>query len=488
MDPAWCILIVTIMGHLHCTHSLPMVQVKEPSGSVLLRETVNVDRIKHHMQLWVTELGSSTDKLDKLMAVSIMRESTMLLDSIFKTAGLDMKDMLAKERSNQKEENGVRRVKRNVLGDLIHSLTGLATEDQLQQQSRIDTEIRDRVKDTLTRQVTFEKTISTLYSNLSREEEMIQQRLDMLQTQRSKDKSQQTRARTLAHIALEDIQDLEDVLEAIWTGQVNARHSVKLSHSAGLSEAAHFTFDRVEMSKDGLVVQYCTTLYTRVTASMVESTNTHLIIQTPGNNYILHGGYNLEVPLSPRETIYNMVPCSTCCILTYIHANSYRVIQAGNLTCKGSGQIHCPPKLEVVIIQNDTCWNQATKIDGARLKTKEFTIDIGGRDRSEAILLQKSLASTPQIYETAKTVKAAHNLAMLKFQHDVNGAQQDLDNFLADTKIDMNIQFVKDTVVWSTLGGVALVVLMIVGCICIRYRKNKNRDIVVMSPAPPVPS
>jgi len=137
---------------------------------------------------------------------------------------------------------------------------------------------------------------------------------------------------------------------------------------------------------------------------------------------------------------------------------------------------------------NDTCWNLATKIDGLRLKTREYMIDIGGQDRSEATLLQKSLASTPQIYETAQTAKAAHQLAMLKFQHDVNGAQQDLDSFLEDTRIDMSIQYVKDTVVWGTLGGVSLVVLMIVGCICVRYRRNK-RDVVVVSPAaPPVSS
>ena len=44
------------------------------------------------------------------------------------------------------------RVKRNFLGDLLHTLTGVATDDQLQAQLRLDEEIREKVLSVLTHQ------------------------------------------------------------------------------------------------------------------------------------------------------------------------------------------------------------------------------------------------------------------------------------------------------------------------------------------------
>jgi hypothetical protein len=40
------------------------------------------------------------------------------------------------------EENSVRRTKRNVFGDIMHQLFGVATDEQLQQQLRVDEEMR----------------------------------------------------------------------------------------------------------------------------------------------------------------------------------------------------------------------------------------------------------------------------------------------------------------------------------------------------------
>ncbi len=53
------------------------------------------------------------------------------------------------------EESKVKRVKRNIFGDVLHQLFGVATDEELQQQLRVDEELRDKVASTLTRQVVF---------------------------------------------------------------------------------------------------------------------------------------------------------------------------------------------------------------------------------------------------------------------------------------------------------------------------------------------
>jgi hypothetical protein len=65
------------------------------------------------------------------------------------------------------EENSVRRTKRNVFGDIMHQLFGVATDEQLQQQLRVDEEMRNKVADTLTRQVYYEKELTMAIGNIT---------------------------------------------------------------------------------------------------------------------------------------------------------------------------------------------------------------------------------------------------------------------------------------------------------------------------------
>jgi hypothetical protein len=55
------------------------------------------------------------------------------------------------------EEKSVWRTKRNVFGDIFHQLFGVATDNKLQQQLRVHAELQDKVAETLTRQVHYEK-------------------------------------------------------------------------------------------------------------------------------------------------------------------------------------------------------------------------------------------------------------------------------------------------------------------------------------------
>jgi hypothetical protein len=70
------------------------------------------------------------------------------------------------------EGNSLQRTKRNVFGDIVHQLFGVATDKQLQQQLRGDEEMRGKVADTLTRQLYFEKELTIAIGNITEEEKL----------------------------------------------------------------------------------------------------------------------------------------------------------------------------------------------------------------------------------------------------------------------------------------------------------------------------
>jgi hypothetical protein len=47
----------------------------------------------------------------------------------------------------------VHRFKQNILGDVLHALIGVATEEELAKQRQLDEDIRNKVTSTLTRQM-----------------------------------------------------------------------------------------------------------------------------------------------------------------------------------------------------------------------------------------------------------------------------------------------------------------------------------------------
>jgi hypothetical protein len=91
------------------------------------------------------------------------------------------------------EENSVRRVKRNIFGEALHQLFRVATDEELQQQLRVDEELRDKVASTLTRQVYFEKEIVSAIGNLSAEEDRDVERIDVLEEKYWLDKEREFR-------------------------------------------------------------------------------------------------------------------------------------------------------------------------------------------------------------------------------------------------------------------------------------------------------
>ena len=154
---------------LHPSQALPMDrEAKEVTGILYTQETVNVARIQQHMVTWLREVERSTDSLDRLMAAKVMREANLMLTTLLKEARADLSQFQIGRDSPTPAsgyDNMYVRHKRNILGDILHTLTGVATDDELHKQMKIDEEIREKIAATLNRQITYEKTLAYTYAN-----------------------------------------------------------------------------------------------------------------------------------------------------------------------------------------------------------------------------------------------------------------------------------------------------------------------------------
>jgi hypothetical protein len=156
--------------------------IDEVDGLLYVTEPVNTFRMERHIHLWAADLHGQQDmeKLDLLLASKTIREMTLLMSSLKSLASkgsssalpwLDSPSLSPNLLSDK--DNQVRRFKRNILGDVLHALTGVATEEELAKQRQLDEDIRNKVTATLTRQMSYEKTIADIIGNITNEEEML---------------------------------------------------------------------------------------------------------------------------------------------------------------------------------------------------------------------------------------------------------------------------------------------------------------------------
>jgi hypothetical protein len=242
MEVTILVTLLLLFSNLCPSRGTENITVQEIDGLLYVTEPVNTFRITRHVQLWSADLQGDVDKLDVLMASKTISELSILMTSINQltaTGSYGVSDNgMGPFSDTSSPGNLVRRYKRNILGDALNYLSGVPTAEMMAKQVKLDEEIRDKVTATLTRQMSYERSVTDVIGNITREEEVLGRHLETLAKKHTMDVGRLTRFNTHRHIVLEDIDKLEDILEAAWTGTANTRHSVYLSSRAGLQQVA----------------------------------------------------------------------------------------------------------------------------------------------------------------------------------------------------------------------------------------------------------
>jgi hypothetical protein len=456
------------------------ITVQEIDGLLYITEPVNTFRITRHVQLWSADLQGDVDKLDVLMASKTISELAILMTSINQLSATgpygDIDKGLGLLTDTSSSGNLVRRFKRNILGDALNYLSGVPTAEMMAKQVKLDEDIRDKVTATLTRQMSYERSVTDVIGNITREEEVLGRHLETLAKKHTMDVGRLNRFNTHRHIVLEDIDKLEDILEAAWTGTANTRHSVYLSSRAGLQQVATFRTVGITRGHDGPILKYVARLYRRTPVLAVTWTNLILSVSTPDRLYHLHPGHNLLHPISEQEVRGTRVPCGTCAILVHLHDLLYQTSQPGSLTCQhteGRRFYNLTAGQTLQLTLSDSCSNEAIYIGKIQLRLQEFNIDSAGEKEVDTLLIRKT--TDPETgAEDLAAMRAAHSALNLKLHHAVSSAQEDINTFVQDMSQQLGGFTITTGISLGGLAVVAAVLLSIVTCIfcrCMAARK-----------------
>jgi hypothetical protein len=505
--------------------------VRELESLIYTTEEVDIRRIEKHVGLWNFDLERHTGKgakLEALMAARLMRESTLLARSLMgyasrsgvstgvfkharervsvgssipspapllstsKQSSPGSKGVGGSETSRvswagervvvEPEQNGVRRVKRNIFGEILHQLTGVATDAELQQQLKVDEEIRDQLAVTLTRQVAYERDLTNAIGNMTVEEDKLAARVSEMADKHEFDLERSYRMSAHRFILMEDVDQLEDILEAVVTGAVNSRHAVYLSAKAGLSHVASFAFLNLTESRHGVTVTYLSRLFHEVEAEEAVVVPPYHLLSTAAVRYYLHSSHDLSLPLTEEETRATRVPCDTCAIIVHLGMRKYLVARSGELTCTVGGRPAVTEEYQMgstlYCAHEDVCQNDAMIVSNIGLHVTRVSVVTSGEDPLGALVLKRKTSASSRL-SGAHEMSTAHAALNLRLRQNVGAAQADIERMVTETQQSFDSLSFSSYSTYGWLGVISIIVCTLLCLIilqCCKMRREMRRD------------
>jgi hypothetical protein len=501
--------------------------MREIDGLVYTEEEVKLDRLEKHIFVWKVDLeggmGESNMHLDALLAERLMRESALLMQTLRSYAipegtesanGTDLvfrsevgvapreykPQPLKKEESvllrqikvkshetkNRaawaggyvEEENSVRRTKRNVFGDIMHQLFGVATDEQLQQQLRVDEEMRAKVADTLTRQVYYEKELTMAIGNITMEEDRMESRVSELEKRHNTDRDRGSRMAAHRFTLMEDVDRLEDVLEAVVTGAVNTRHAAYLSAKAGLSRVASYEFLNLTSVNQKLIVRYLTRLFKEVPVEVVATSAAAVQVRTPSREYYLHVSHGPEMPLTEMEVQGTRDGCAVCALLVHTGNRRYLVVEGGELICESDGSptvTHNLTSGEILSIERRaTCKNRLISVSSRGRHVSHYVVSASGIDPLDSLVLRRR-ERTDQQLDGSHSVINTHSALNMHLRQNLGMAQQDIENLISETQESFKMYTVVSSGTTAWLSFITLLAILLI-CLIVRKFCQRRRE------------
>jgi hypothetical protein len=496
--------------------------MREVDALVYTEEEVNLDRLEKHIFVWKMDLEGtrgSKSALESMLAERLMRESALLMrtlrtyaadeGSVVSTNGslrtglvagsytppqpaeMEMRKTKSTKKSVERrngaawaggvmeEENSVRRTKRNVFGDILHQLFGVATDEQLQQQLRVDEEMRGKVADTLTRQVYFEKELTMAIGNITEEEDRIESRMRTIEENHNLDRDRGMRMNAHRFTLMEDVDRLEDILEAVVSGAVNTRHAAYLSAKAGLSRVASFEYLNITRSANGVVIRYLTRLFKDVHVDVVSTSASVIQLRSPSREYFLHTSHGPEMSLTELEVQGTRDDCSGCALLVHTGNRRYLVVEDGNLTCVSSVQpvneVHVLTTGEVLAIERgEECKNRRMRVSSEGRHVTHYVVSASGVDPLDSLVLRRR-ERVDQKLDGSHSIVSSHSALNMHLRQNVGMAQQDIENLITETQESFKLYTVTSSGTAAWLGVITVLAVILIALI-VRKLCQKRRE------------
>jgi len=324
-----------------------------------------------------------------------------------------------------------RRDKRNVLGDIISSLTGLATQDSIMQQQAYDKELRRKMEELVRTQQVEANTIEKLLDDIAREEETLDGKISQLQHVHLRDMAHLQQHSIRKHMVAQDLQVMTDILASTYTGFATPAQIMRFTARMKGGDAHNYRLHGLHIAHDTLVAQYSALLYARTTLTSVKKVDQAWHVRTDRNTFLLKDKPDMQsIHITQHEARLLGGTCEQCTIAVHTGHGWYKTLKDGWLNCTSTGNNTFRNGTLLHVGTKDQCHNDIMHIHTKQDRQETLSIDMTVDDTVDEQILQKYIDKGSTV-EGIRRVKQQHLTAQRQLHKSILTAQQEMDELTA---------------------------------------------------------
>ena len=436
----------------------------EQVGEVKVVETVNLEWVGEHIVSLARENNRRGYTQGVLEARALASEATDVLK-------------LVRVAVRKEEQSRASRHKRNILGDILSSLTGLATQDSLKQQQTYDRELRRKMEALVREQQVEANIIEKLVYNITQEEETMDGRIDQLQATHQRDiyALQQHSARM--GIVRQDMKVIQDILVSTQTGTATAEQGIKFTARFGMEGTPHFRYHNITVKGEVLMAVYSAAMYKEVEVKWYSEEGQGWQARTGKNTYIVQERPTKEMHISWQEVELVGGWCEKCLTCTHTGQEWYRVEREGWISCQKGGNNTYRKGTLLHIEEGEHCWNDIIQVHSSRGGHEVLHIDMGLQGTVDEQIMQRMIANGSKVEEARKR-QMQHRSAQQSLHKSILVTQQEVKELTEWAEKAESQQTEQQGWLQAWLSAAAVVGMLLVCCggMVWGYSRYKKRD------------
>ena len=311
------------------------------------------------------------------------------------------------------------RRKRNILGDIISSITGLATIDTVHKQEQHDRDLRSRIESIMNLQKQEANDIGSILGNITQEEEALQEQITNLGHRHTKDVRHMHKHNLRLMLVQADISTMRDILMSMQDGIATVRQTARFMTRTSTDSIPHFTYKSIHLEHGTLHIAYQAKIMHNVEVSSVQSHQQGWQVRTSTRMYLLNSKPKEGDIVSAAETVLMGGNCSGCALIVNIGHGMHRVMESGNYSCAGDEAATEVKEGEIIMLSGETqCGNLIMSVYGVVGTVKNFHIRMGEDTKTEEAILARVLSEGGKI-EDRVSEKSRHQAMQTTLHHDM---------------------------------------------------------------------
>jgi len=385
---------------------------------VVVEERISLLSIGEHVNMLVKDnsrKGNAQGMLEAKMLAGEAKDILRMIKTVVETDG----------------QRGGRRDKRNVLGDIISSLTGLATQDTIMQQQAYDKELRRKMEELVRTQQVEANTIEKLLDDIAREEETLDGKISQLQQVHLRDMAYLQQHGIRKHMVAQDLKVMTDILASTYTGFATPVQVMRFTARMKGGNAHNFQLHGLHIAHDTLVAQYSALLYIRTSLTSVKKVEQAWHVRTDRNTFMLMDQPDMHnIHITQHEARLLGGTCEQCTIAVHTGHGWYKTLKDGWLNCTNTGNSTFRSGTLLHVSTGEQCHNDIMHIHTKQDRQETLSIDMTAEDTVDEQILQKYIDKGSKV-EGIRKVKQQHLTAQRQLHKSILTAQQEMDALTA---------------------------------------------------------